>query len=231
MGLIVATLCRLGVAGTVLWLAGCAGPTPVGPRVASPDSPTEVIYAVRRSWHTDIGFRASDLHPPLASVLRFFPGAKSLVFGFGDRHYVLSKDKNFLEMVAAMFPGKGLILATGLSVAPQGAFGDDQVVSFTVTASQGDAVQAFVWSALQHDASGVVQAFAPGPYTGALYFASPVSYDFAHTCNTWTAEGLRAGSLPVGSFGVVFASQLWSQVLKAAAAQPASLPGPSRSAP
>jgi hypothetical protein len=192
--------------------------------VAAADSGLEPLYVVRRTWHTDIAFRARDLRPPLADLLRFFPGAESLVFGFGDRHYVLSKDKNFLEMVVAMLPGAGLILTTGLSVPPQAAFGADQVITFTVSHAQAEAAQRFVWNSLEHDSGGVVREFARGPYSGALYFASPVTYDFAHTCNTWTAEGARAAGLPIRVFGVLFASQLWAQVKDAARQQPVSLP-------
>jgi hypothetical protein len=208
------------VAGLLL-LTACA-PTPA--RVPSAVAARQPLYVVRRSWHTDIGFRARDLRPPLASVLHFFPGAEAVVFGFGDRHYVLSKDKTFMEMVVAMLPGQGLILTTGLSVPPQRAFGNDQVVTFAVTSAQSDAVQAFVWDSLQRDAGGVVRAFAPGPYGGAVYFASPATYDFAHTCNTWTAEGLRAGDLPIRSFGVLFAGQLWAQVQDAVRQSPDALP-------
>ena len=37
-------------------------------------------------------------------------------------------------------------------------------------------------------------------------------YSAVHTCNTWAAETLRAGGLPVHAAGVIFAGQLWTQM-------------------
>jgi hypothetical protein len=46
----------------------------------------------------------------------------------------------------------------------------------------------------------------------SLFFAAAPKYSAVHTCNTWAAEALRAAGLPIHSRGVVFASQLWSQI-------------------
>jgi hypothetical protein len=41
-----------------------------------------------------------------------------------------------------------------------------------------------------------------------VFYAARDTYDALHTCNTWTAETLRAGGLPVPSAGVLFVGQV-----------------------
>jgi hypothetical protein len=190
------------------------------PGVAQPPAPrgadAEVIYVVRRGWHVEVGFTVADMEPPLNSVAKQFPGVRYLFFGFGDRRYFLAKDRNAPVLLAALWPGPGMILVTALGAPPQDAFGASQVVSLAVARDQAHGAQAFVWQSLEKQASDEtedsVQSYAPGPYDGSLYFSTPLKYSAAHTCNTWVAEALKAAALPIRSRGVVFAGQLWSQV-------------------
>jgi len=194
-------------------LAACA-PVRQAPR-AQPEAGLRhaqaSLYVIQRGWHTDIGFPTAELPPDLAQLGQDLPGARYLIFGFGDRHYVLARDKNFGGMVAALWPGPGLILATGLTAAPERAFGPDQVTRLAVTRAQSEAAAAFVRRSLSTAAGDRPRPYASGPYGGSLFYASSSTYDGWHTCNTWTAEALQAADLPVRSFGVVLASQVWNQ--------------------
>ncbi|MHB8475746.1 MAG: DUF2459 domain-containing protein [Steroidobacteraceae bacterium] len=165
-----------------------------------------VIYVARRGWHIDIGFAVADLEPPLASLANEFPQAQSLFFGFGDRHY-LESEHHAPAMFAALWPGRGLILATRLTSTPQAAFGAPHVMAFEVTTRQAREAQAFVWRSLADH-----QSLAAGPYEGSRYFAATARYSALHTCNTWAAQAFAAAALPVRSAGVIFAWQLWGQL-------------------
>jgi len=176
----------------------------------SPDS-AAVIYVVRRQWHVDIGFAAGDLQPPLAALRAHFPEARYLLFGFGDRHYLLDQDRGLGGMLAALWPGAGVMLVTGLGASAQDAFGEPHVIEIRVSAPQAAAAQRFVWQSLAAQ-RGAVTPLRVGPYDGSLYYATPQRYSGLHTCNTWAAQTLRAAQLPVHSAGVVFAGQLWSEV-------------------
>jgi hypothetical protein len=180
-------------------------------RPAAGDTPTDVVYVVRRGWHVDLGFAATTLVPPLAALAGDFPGARYLLFGFGDRHYLLARRRNAPVLLAALWPGAGLILTTGLATDPDTAFGAAQVIALHVTPSQLRSVQGAVWNSLQKR-DDAVAAYAPGPYQGSEYFAAVPRYSATHTCNTWVAENLKAAGLPVRSTGVLFAGQLWQQV-------------------
>lgn len=166
-----------------------------------------LVYIARRGWHIDVGFQASDLAPPLNGIAANFPGASGLFFGFGDRRYLDSRRNGAPFLLAALWPGRGLILTTALSVAPPDAFGAAHVVALKVSAAEARAIQAFIWdSILGHD------PYRMGPYPDSLYFTATPTYSGFYTCNTWAAQALATGGLPIRTTGTVFASQLWRQV-------------------
>lgn len=157
----------------------------------------------------DVGFAAPDLRPPLAAVRAAFPGANYLLFGFGDRHYLLHP--GWTQMLGALWPGPGLVLVTALRATPAQAFGGRHVVRLLLNRSGMRKLQRFVWDTLaSHDAT--VMPLQPGPYAGSAYYASVERYSAVHTCNTWAAQALQSAGLPVRSFGVEFAAELWDQV-------------------
>jgi uncharacterized protein (TIGR02117 family) len=205
----------------VLLLAACSAAArrsaDVGP--AGESGPPVTIYVIRRSWHTDIGFNATDLHQPLATLRPALPEAHYLLFGFGDKHYLLNHGGSLDGLIGAVWPGQGLVLVTGLEGRPEQAFGAGGVTRLTVSAAQERRLEDFVWSTLA-SRDGIASPLAPGPYSGSLYYDSTVRYSGLHTCNTWTAEGLEAAGLPVHSVGVEFSGQVWRQVRKLGSAAP-----------
>lgn len=201
----------------LLLLAACStAPPRLAQRYsAEPAVNSAVIYVIRRKWHVDIAFAAADLQPPLASLRADFPAARFLSIGFGDRHYLLAKDQGFGGMLAALWPGPGLMLVTGLATSLQAAFGDGNVIEIPITAAQAADAQAFIWRSLSAK-DGAIAPLLAGPYDGSLYYASSEGYSAVHTCNTWAAQSLRAAGLPVHSMGVEFAGQLWRQARRLA---------------
>jgi hypothetical protein len=115
---------------------------------AAPEAGQVVLYLARRSWHVDVGFAVRDLRPSLAFSARRFPQAKYLFFGFGDRHYLMSKRKGTSTLAGALFPGRGLILVTAIENSPAQAFGGPHVLEFALSAPQTAAAQHFVRRAL-----------------------------------------------------------------------------------
>jgi hypothetical protein len=177
------------------------------------------VYVARRKWHIDVGFAVPSLDAPLAAIAQRFPGASYVFFGFGDRHYLLAR-QGASDMLGALWPGPALILATAIKNTPAQAFGASAVIELEVTPAEARAIEVFIQGSL---AGGEV--YAPGPYEDSLYFAATERYSALHTCNTWAAEALRAGGLPLRAKRVVFAGQLWSQLQKLAAIPRLSPPG------
>lgn len=198
---------------------GCLAPPPRA-LAQTLDSEETTILVARRGWHIDIGFAVADLGAPLNSLAALFPGANYLFFGFGDRHYLLAHSHNLPVLLGALWPGPGMILGTGLEATPAEAFGDAWVIELKVSSAMVRSAQAFIWNSLDKGGEAAtdrpITAYARGPYEGSLYFNSLARYSAFHTCNTWAAEVLKAGGLPVRSKRVWLAGQLWSQTQKLA---------------
>ena len=182
------------------------------PAAAPAASQSADLYVLRRGKHTDLALPVAQVHGPLAALEQEFPGANYLVFGFGDRQYMLASHKNFFHALLAPFPGAGIMLVSGIGGTPEQVYGADHLAALRLSPAPIDAVESFIWQSFQPDASGVVRPYLPGKYTGNTYYASSKTYDGFYTCNTWTAEGLQAGGLPTHSSGVLFAEQVWDQV-------------------
>ncbi|HTW26252.1 MAG TPA: DUF2459 domain-containing protein [Acetobacteraceae bacterium] len=187
---------------------------------AAPQAPaTDTVYVVGRGWHTDIGLPTAETGPSLAGPASDFPGARYLVFGFGEKGYLLSRDRGLFEMLTALLPSPGMILVTGLRDSPVAAFGAEHVVALRVTPEERQRVTRFIAAYLARDGAGRAQPIGDGPYSGSLFYASDGTYDGFHTCNTWTAEALRQAGLPVTATGILFADQVMAEARRAAAAQ------------
>jgi len=187
-----------------------------------------VMYLARRSWHIDVGFAVRDLGPSLAFIARRFPHAQYLFFGFGDRHYLLSKGKGTSTLAGALFPGPGLILVTAIENSPSQAFGAPHVLEFALSAPQGAAAQRFVRRSLAGEEDDIAPVAAEGPYEGSVYYSAVARYSALHTCNTWAAEALKAAGFDVHTHLVLFAGQTWNQARRIntrAAAPSAALEG------
>lgn len=164
---------------------------------------TEALSVVRRSWHTDVVFEVRSLPSPLAAVARALPGATWLSVGFGDRAWFTEDARGPLPMLGALFGGPAALLVTGLPSPPARAFADDEQVALTVSAQGRAAMLDFVAAQIE-----TPNPIAPGPYAGSLFYATRLRYAATYTCNTWTADALRAGGLPINPNGMVFAGQV-----------------------
>jgi uncharacterized protein (TIGR02117 family) len=209
---------RRVVIGTIVLgaaLAGCATAPPSADLTAGPR--TETIYLIERGWHTDIGITAEQLDPSLAALRGDLPGARVFVIGFGERAYLLRREHDFGDMLAALIPGPGALLVTFLRDPPQVAFPPADVVPLRVSVRGLARLNGFLARSFERAPDGAPRHIAPGPYPGSLFYAASETYGGTFTCNTWTAEGLQATGLPVHAGGVLFADGVADQARRIAA--------------
>ncbi len=168
------------------------------------------VIVVRRGWHIDLGVPVEEIGPRLQFVAAALPGTRYILFGFGDKHYLESRSHGASTLAAALWPGRGIMLVTGLEETPQQGFGAQHVIELTVSEAQASALQDFIAASFV-TLRGTAQVYEAGPYEGSAYFLAVPGYSALHTCNTWASEALRAARLPVHVRGVLFAGQVWSQ--------------------
>jgi hypothetical protein len=176
----------LAIVAAIL-LSACSAPNlpPPAPRDAT-------IYVVGRGWHTDIGLPVEEITAPLAALKAQFPGVRYLVIGFGDRTFLLSRAATPFSMLGAL---------------PQEAFGASDVVALRISRADLVHLQARLWREFELASSATPIVLTDGPYAGSLFYAASAPYSGLYTCNTWTAEMMRAGGLPM-PIGVLFAGQV-----------------------
>jgi uncharacterized protein (TIGR02117 family) len=190
-------------------LASCAAPTP---QSDVPDGPmTNTIYLIRRGWHTDIAMDADQVAAPLNQLRLVFPGVRTFSIGFGERAWLVHRQHDFADMIAAVIPGPGALLVTGLNVSPRDAFPPDDVITLRVSSRGLARLNDFITQAFEWAPDGSPRAIADGPYPGSLFYASTTRYSGFFTCNTWTAEGLQTAGLPIHAGGMLFAGQVADQ--------------------
>ena len=197
----------MGVVGLV---SGCATP-PVLPPLGGVG-----VTVIDRGWHTDLAIPAAAVSGPMAVVALDFPGVRFLEFGFGDRAFFMAPDETVMGMMAALFPGPGIILVTALRVPAAEAYGADHAVTLPLSAGQLAGITAFIGRALEASPGDSPHRLGDGPYPGSAFYASSETYDAFHDCNHWTLAALRSGGLPANPDGVLFAGQVMDQARRMA---------------
>jgi uncharacterized protein (TIGR02117 family) len=201
---------RLGLVclALILLTVTCSAPQQAGSLddAVTPDG--AVVYVIGRGWHTDIGLPVEEIAGPLATLEKAFPGVRVLTFGFGERQFLVDRKKTFGAMLNALLPSESAVLMTALRTTPEEAFGAGNVVVLSISRAGLDKIEASIWRELEQSTNGEPTPLAEGPYPGSVFYAARDTYDGLYTCNTWTADILRAGGLPMSATGVLFAGQV-----------------------
>jgi uncharacterized protein (TIGR02117 family) len=183
-------------------LAACSGA-----RTAADSERSQVIYAVRRGWHSGVAVAAADW--PQASA---FPEARYLEFGWGDADfYQAEQPTTSMGISAVLWPSSTVMEVVPLQAAPPPGAGDFEAVAVHVT---NEELKAIV-SSLE---DSFVQPISP---TGKTYRTAGGEARFYHArgkfhlfrmCNRWTAELLQRAGCALSPRSTMTAGQ----VIKAA---------------
>jgi hypothetical protein len=155
------------------------------------------------------------------------------VFGWGERNYYMARAPTFDDAMRALFPGPAVLLVSPLHQPPRDSRPAAQVFEVGLPMAGLDPLSNHLWAALEKSGDGTPRRLAAGPHSGSVFYGATATYSASYTCNTWTAESLAVGGVPVTSAGVVFAGQLTDQLrsLSARAARTAGQEPPDRTSP
>lgn len=170
------------------------------------------VTVIAGGWHSELALPREALVGKLAALAPRFPDARYLVFGWGARDFYMARNPDLGDVLSAMTPGPAVVLVVPLGEPPEAWVGPRNSILLRITAAGETALSRYLWAALAKDWQGMPRMIAGGPYAGSLFYAGTGTYDLTHTCNTWTAEALRAAGLPVTPRGVVTKDDIVDQV-------------------
>jgi Protein of unknown function (DUF2459) len=171
----------------------------------------DTVVLLDHGWHTDIGVPAEELSGPLAVFRDIFPGAKTLVFSYGKRTFLMAPAHTWSEYLLGPLPGPAAIMVTGLSVPGDQAYGPDPALIFHLPKGGAERLSNFIWQEIIRDEAGKPRLIDRGPFPGSLFYAATTGYALNRTCNEWSALALGAAGLDIDPSGVVLASQLMTR--------------------
>ena len=141
-----------------LFTTACSTPQPI-----EPSSGEAVVYVVGRGWHTDIGLPVDEITGPLTALKTEYPSATVLVLGFGERQFLVNRQKSVGAMLNALLPSQSALLLTVLRASPQAAFGDQDVVTLHVSSEALHQIEARIWQEFEPTPAGKPTRLAEGP--------------------------------------------------------------------
>ena len=199
--------------GLALLTPACSVPGPL------PPPGDAVVYVAERGWHTDITLPVEEIVGPLAVLKQGLPGVRFLTFGFGERQFLMDRSTSVGTMLSALLPSQSALLMTALRATPELAFGQPNVVVLHVSRAGLERIEASIWREFERSPAGAPVLLAEGPYPGSVFYAARDTYHALYTCNTWTAEILRDGGLPMPVTGVLFSGQVMGSARRIGARQ------------
>lgn len=202
-------LCALGL------VAACTSITQPCP----PPSSGDVVYAVGRGWHTDIGIPVAELDENLKYFAQVYPGAKTIMFGYGKRTFVTAPPQTISEYFLGPVPGPAVVHVVGLKVTPPSAYPPEDVITLALPEGGRKKLSEYIWAELVKDENGKPEKVARSTNPDGMFYVAASEYNLLHTCNTWAVDVLHSAGLPLTSDGVIFSHQAMVRSSDAASSQ------------
>jgi uncharacterized protein (TIGR02117 family) len=193
-------------------LAGCSG----GRTVADSER-TQVVYVVRRGWHTGVALAAADWPKHDWPLLAHFPGTRHLEFGWGDAaFYQADKPTAGMAIAAVLWPTPTVMEVVPLQSAPSPGGGDFEAVALRVTDAELNAIASSIDASFAHPITPTGKTYRTADGEARFYHARGKFHLF-RMCNRWTAELLELAGCAVSPRLTMTAGQVINAAEKCAA--------------
>jgi len=138
-----------------------------------------------------------------------------LEVGWGDRdYYMAERATSGLGLKATLLPSASVLHVVGTKGEPRQCFPHSQIIEFEVDKSALAETCRFIEGAYRRNAYGGSVCLGKGLYGDSKFYSANGTFWLFSTCNTWTARGLRAASIPVSGVLLITATSLQRRALK-----------------
>ncbi|TCO09757.1 DUF2459 domain-containing protein [Natronoflexus pectinivorans] len=174
-----------------------------------------VVYVVQNRWHTGLVFRVDDLNADIWQEAESFTDRRWVDIGWGDeRFYQADGSPVHLAARAVLWPTSSVLQVFPFSNPLRLAYGENaRILRIPVNESQLTALMQYVADSYLRNKEGKAQ---PSSVYGESrhFFRATRKYHLFRTCNTWVVNGFKEAGLPVRSFCVLNANQLFRRLSK-----------------
>ncbi|MDE7065114.1 MAG: TIGR02117 family protein [Desulfovibrionaceae bacterium] len=204
-GSVPARLLRGVLLGAFLLAGGCGGPPHIEKPAAGEMTGRHSIFVVDHGRHTGLILPTACLDSLIPALReRFEPGGWYEI-GWGDKGFYQAKEVTVPLALQAFFASAGAVLHVVRVDEPATYFAGSGLVELWLTDQQLDSVCRFAERSFQRDGSGSVRPLGPGLYGDSRFYEAVGRYSMLHTCNTWTAKGLRSAGLEINPSATITA--------------------------
>ena len=203
---------RACIFASLVTLSACG--TPAGPcaLAVGPDR----VYVLSGDWHSEIAIPVSELGDGLEELARKYPGARSLVFGYGKKSFMTAPPGSLAKYLTGPWPGAGAIEVTALDGDPAALYAPDEIVTLDLPADGARRLSAHIRGDMANDPDGMPRIVEEWHDPETLFIDADSRYTFLHTCNGWLADGLAAAGVPISTSRVITSGRLMARAGQAA---------------
>jgi hypothetical protein len=172
-----------------------------------------LLHMYSNGYHSDIGVPA-EIFPEDHPLRRLFPGAQSLLIGWGDVKFYYSDGTNLWLGLDAIIPPSPSVLHVAWNAPGATAYlGPNYDTDIAVSREGAARFVAYVDRALVLGADGNPVITTPGKVVGHSFFLrSRGNFHLFNVCNQWMARALRAAGVDVNARAAWLAGPLIRQV-------------------
>jgi uncharacterized protein (TIGR02117 family) len=202
-------------------LLACASAGPI----ADPQSHRERekarrVFVVNHGWHSAVVVAKADIPEGLWPEIGDFPDADYLEFGWGDRDYYQAPDPGLGSALKAAFWSSGSVLhVVAFKGAVENYFPHSEIVEIALPEDAFQPLIQFISETFSRSDAAPPVETRPGLYGNSRFYPARGRFHLFRTCNTWVAEALRSGGLPISPAYAISAGNLMYQVKQCCAAK------------
>jgi uncharacterized protein (TIGR02117 family) len=172
-----------------------------------------LLHLYSNGFHSDIGVPI-DVFPADHPLRRLFPGATSLLIGWGDEKFYYSDGTNLLLGLDAIIPPSPSVMHVAWNAPSASRYlGPNDDTDIAVSHQGAADFVAYIDRALVLDANKNVIITHPGKVIDHSFFLrTRGSFHLFNVCNQWMARALRAAGINVNARASWLAGDLIHQI-------------------
>ena len=178
---------------------------------AKPSCPT--VYVINHGWHTGLVVSAVDFAPSAFFREKQVRDWRWLKFGWGDAAFYQTPDAGLgLALRALLTPTDTVMHVIGFNSPPARAYPTRETLALKLSPAGYRAVLGYIKGSFALGEDGRPALSKDGKDGRSVFYKALGSYSILRTCNTWLAQALVTGGLPLAPDEAARADDLMVQL-------------------